>query len=179
MAVSQFTAAFALALITISLTSIQPSACHVVKSSVSCIDCDRHYDLSGISVMIKCDRVKKLGITTTKLDGSFDAELPLDSSLTPASNCQAKVLGGPEQLYALEENKGSKVVMEPGQSNAYTTVAPLMVAKSCSSFRKYGKCVSPNGNLGSSKTIDLPIPPEYGLPPTSLYFPVIPIIGIP
>ncbi|GAB4824658.1 hypothetical protein Ancab_007530 [Ancistrocladus abbreviatus] len=182
MAVSQFTAALAMTITIISLARIQPVECSVVKAHVSCIDCGRHYDLSGIIVTIQCDKVKKMAITSTEHNGSFEAQLPTDFSLPPTSNCQAKVLGGPKQLYALEENKGSKIITKQGKTNVYTTLAPLIVAESCTSFRKYGRCSSPDGNLGSSKTINLPVPPEFGLPPTSFYipiFPIFPIIGIP
>lgn len=127
---------------------------------------------------MKCDKVEKLAMATTESDGSFKADLP--SSSLP-SHCLAKLLGGPKQLYASRKDMISKIVKsqqahEP--SSTYTISTPLSFSISCPSKTK---CGSPDAGTGAAKTIDLPIPPEWGLAPTSYYVPVpfFPIIGVP
>ncbi|GMH12667.1 hypothetical protein Nepgr_014508 [Nepenthes gracilis] len=179
MAVSQIITAIALAVL-MTLARIELSACYVVKASVSCVDCGRHYDLSGIQVLIECDQVKKLSTATTEHDGSFTAELPSSlRALRPATDCQARLLGGSEQLYASSKNMASQIIKAGKQTTTYTTATPLTVGKSCSSVGKHAKCGARLPDFASSKTIDLPIPAEFGLPPTSDYIPPFPIIGIP
>ncbi|GAB2285559.1 hypothetical protein Dimus_020006 [Dionaea muscipula] len=175
----QITAALAVVLIAV-VSRMEPSACSVVKASVSCVDCGHDYDLSGIRVMIECDEEKKLGIATTNQNGSFEADLPLAGKgiLVPASNCLARLLGGPGPLYALNENMVSKIIMAQDIIDTYTTSTPLSFIKSCCPVGKNGKYKSSDAEL-DSKTVDLPIPSEFGLPPTSYYTPIIPIIGIP
>ncbi|KAL8144009.1 hypothetical protein V2J09_017041 [Rumex salicifolius] len=131
---------------------------------------------TGISILVKCDQMKKPAMATTNKGGSFEANLPLSSSTS--SNCRARLFAGPKQLYALNKNIEAKVIRVSDQANTYTTASTMTFATSCSSLATLGRCPSP---LGSSKTVDLPIPPEYGLPPTSYYLaplaPFIPIIG--
>ncbi|KAI4385429.1 hypothetical protein MLD38_003456 [Melastoma candidum] len=70
----------------------------------------------------------------------------------------------------------SKVVKARHRTSpVYVTSTPLVISAACPYSDKSAGCV----NLGSSKTIDLPVPREWGLPPTSYYTPFIPIIGIP
>ncbi|WJZ89937.1 hypothetical protein VitviT2T_009120 [Vitis vinifera] len=161
---------FALVLATIDL-----STCHVMKGSVTCLDCHRHHDFSGIKVLVKCDRVKKLAMATTEADGSFKTNLPSDTQTSsPPLNCLAKLLGGPNQLYAFRKNTVSKIVKARDDSS-YTISTPLSFSTTCPSSVKGAKY----GEFGSSKTVDLPLPPEWGLAPSSYYIPFFPIIGIP
>lgn len=108
---------------------------------------------------MKCDKVVKLVEATTEHDGSFMVKLPTDSG-----KCLAQLVGGPEQLYASRKNMFSQIV-KAKQPNMFTISTPL-------SF-------STKSNLGSSKTVDLPLPREWGLAPSSYYVPFFPIIGIP
>ncbi|KAK4764363.1 hypothetical protein SAY87_013801 [Trapa incisa] len=125
---------------------------------------------SGIKVVVKCDKVNKLSTTVTEEDGSFEVELP-----SPAhSSCLAKVLGGPLQLYAAKSSMVSKITEARDVSGRsyFTTSTPLTVSTTCP--KEKSACTK----FGSSKTIDLPVPREWGLAPTSYYLPFIPIIGI-
>lgn len=115
--------------------------------------------ISGIKISVKCDKVVKLVEATTEHDGSFMVKLPTDSG-----KCLAQLVGGPEQLYASRKNMFSQIV-KAKQPNMFTISTPL------SFFTK--------SNLGSSKTVDLPLPREWGLAPSSYYVPFFPIIGIP
>uniref|UniRef100_A0A7C9CKR0 Uncharacterized protein n=1 Tax=Opuntia streptacantha TaxID=393608 RepID=A0A7C9CKR0_OPUST len=172
MAFLQLITVFILAL-TFSRTEL--ALCSAVKGLLLCTDCGPDYDFSGIRVLVKCDTVKKLSMAITDGNGAFKTDLPADTPTSAAAatspNCLAKLLGGPTQLYAWKKNIISKIVLAQGDDeSSYALDSPLSFSKSCP-----GKCDS----VGSSKTIDLPVPPEYGLPPTSYYTPFIPIIGIP
>ncbi|CAN0916837.1 hypothetical protein LINGRAHAP2_LOCUS29933 [Linum grandiflorum] len=152
----------------------------VVNGRVSCVDCPTTptYDFSGILISVKCDGDRKLAVTGTEKDGSFQAELP---SATP-QNCLAKLLGGPTKLYASRSNLVSKIVKSSTTTSddidSYTISTPLAFSTTCPPG-KASYCSGRNG-LGSSKTVDLPIPKEWGLAPTSYYInPFVPIIGIP
>ncbi|GMH12669.1 hypothetical protein Nepgr_014510 [Nepenthes gracilis] len=135
---------------------------------------------SCIKVLIECDQVKKQSTATTEHDGSFKAELPSRlPALHPATDCQARLLGGSDQLYASSKNMASQIIKAGKQTTTYTTATPLTVGESCSSVGKHAKCGARLPDFDSSKTIDLPIPAEFGLPPTSYYIPLFPIIGIP
>ncbi|KAF8397931.1 hypothetical protein HHK36_016857 [Tetracentron sinense] len=164
--------AFFLAL---ALARVDLSTCHVVKGSLSCLDCSAHDDLSGIRVLVKCDKVKKLAVATTEEDGSFKAELP---SASP-SNCLAKLAGGPKQLYSSKKSLVSKIV-KTHESNSYTISTPITFSTSYPSKTKIPlSSSSATSEFGSSEFADLPLPPEWGLAPSSYYIPFIPIIGIP
>lgn len=130
----------------------------------------RSNDVSGIKVVVKCDKVKKLSTATTEDDGSFKAELP-----APHSNCLAKVVGGPRQLYAAKNSMVSKVTEAQDSSGRsyFTTSTPLSISTTCP--KEKAACTQ----FGSSETVDLPLPKEWGLAPSSYYLPFIPIIGIP
>ncbi|MED6207685.1 hypothetical protein PIB30_038074 [Stylosanthes scabra] len=156
---------FALSLIIIR---IHPSACQqqILEGKVSCLDCTHHYHFSDIRVSVKCQGVNKLAMATTEDDGSFKVALP--SSSVNNNNCIAKILGGPVQLYASRKNQVSEIVKGKDQ-NICTISAPLSFMTSRPNKKQ----------LGSSKTVDLPLPPEWGLAPSSYYVPFIPIIGIP
>ncbi|GAV87194.1 Pollen_Ole_e_I domain-containing protein [Cephalotus follicularis] len=163
------------------LSRIELCTCQVVKGKISCLDCSAsHYDLSGIKVLVKCEGVKKLGMATTEKTGSFEVELPSHTSKTATPlNCLAKLLGGPNQLYAAKKNMVSRIInAKDKQSNSYTISTALAFHTSCPSTLKEAKCGAPD-EIGSSKTIDLPIPREWGLAPTSYYIPFFPIIGVP
>ncbi|KAA8544273.1 hypothetical protein F0562_022285 [Nyssa sinensis] len=162
------------------LARVQLSVCHVLKASLTCLDCNRHYDLSGIKVLVKCNQVKKPAMATTKEDGSFKTELPSDAPTSPPSfnDCLVKVLGGPSQLYASKKNTVSEIV-KAHESDSYIISTPLKLYTSCPLSTKDAKCGAQNTETGSSKIPDLPLPPAWGLPPSSYYIPFLPIIGIP
>ncbi|XWS73882.1 hypothetical protein CRYUN_Cryun02cG0167200 [Craigia yunnanensis] len=162
----------------LALARIQLSTCQVLEGKFSCLDCNHDYDFSGIKVVVKCGQVKKLATAITEENGSFKVKLPTDTSKTPTPlNCLAKLLGGPNQLYAWKKNLVSKVV-KAHELYSYTISTPLAFYTSCPLASKDAKCGALN-EIGSSKTVDLPLPPEWGLAPSSYYVPFFPIIGIP
>ncbi|KAL5575913.1 hypothetical protein UlMin_017612 [Ulmus minor] len=169
-------------LFALALARIELSTCQVVRAKVSCLDCNsQNDDLSGVKVLVKCDQGKKLAMVTTKEDGSFEAKLPSYNEKTRTStpsNCFAKLLGGQNQLFASKKHMVSQIVTTQEESNSYTTSNPLAFYKSCSSTIKQASCETMK-KWGSSKTVDLPLPPEWGLAPSSYYVPFFPIIGIP
>ncbi|GMI81668.1 hypothetical protein like AT5G22430 [Hibiscus trionum] len=163
----------------LALARVQLSTCHVLDAKISCLDCKHYYDFSGINVAVKCDKVKKLATATAGEDGVFKVELPV---ATPKGNpptsldCLAKILGGPNQLYGKNQNMVSKVVkVSHGGVDSYTISTPLAFSTSCPSASVDAKSCG----VRSSKTVDLPLPPEWGLAPSSYYVPFFPIIGIP
>ncbi|KAL6005330.1 hypothetical protein ACLOJK_005895 [Asimina triloba] len=175
MALSSVVAALLLAL---ALARVHVSTSLVVKGSVSCLDCTPAYhSLSGVKLAVKCDRDQRMAFALTDENGSFKAQLPLSSSReqasSEASNCLAMILGGPRQLCSSKKAMSTKIIKAHG-SDSFTTDAPLTFSITCPSKTK-------NNPVESSKTIDLPLPPEWGLPPTSsyLYVPFFPIIGVP
>lgn len=136
--------------------------------------------LTGIKVLVKCDGVKKLAMANTEYDGSFEVELPSGTSKSSPQNCHAKLLGGPIQVYATRKNVISKIIKssDDHETNSYTISTPLSFSTSCPTT-DHAKCKAMN-KFGSSKTVDLPLPREWGLAPSSYYIPYIPIvIGIP
>ncbi|XP_065865381.1 uncharacterized protein [Euphorbia lathyris] len=157
---------FALA---ISFSGFQLSTSQqLLKAKVSCLDCTPNYDFSGTIVSVKCENVKKLATTTTKSEGSFEVDLPTTSTSTSTPlNCLAKLMGGTTQIYATNKNMVSKIVKKDDSS--YTISTPLAFSTSSKTL---------NG-INESKTIDLPLPKEWGLAPSSYYIPFFPIIGIP
>ncbi|XVF69209.1 hypothetical protein PTKIN_Ptkin11bG0062300 [Pterospermum kingtungense] len=165
----------------LGLSWIQLSTCQVLEGKISCPDCSPRYNFSGIKVAVKCDQMKKLATTTTEENGSFKVELPSDmtsrTTTTVPLNCLAKLLGGPNQLYAWKKNLVSNVV-KAHELNSYIISTPLAFSTSCPLASKDAKCGAPN-QMGSSKTVNLPLPPEWGLAPSSYYVPFFPIIGIP
>ncbi|GLT81994.1 hypothetical protein SLE2022_004120 [Rubroshorea leprosula] len=170
--------AFRLALFVLfALAGVQLSSCQVLKGKVSCLDCSRHYDLSEIKVTVKCDKVKKLAMATTVSGGSFTVSLPTSHTNSEPNKCLARLLGGPNQLYATKKNMVSEVVKVQEHSSSYTISTSLAFSTSCPQTQK-ATCEAQT-RLGSSKTVDLPIPREWGLAPTSYYVPFFPIIGIP
>lgn len=110
-------------------------------------------------------------MTTTEEDGSFETNLPF----TPTNKCHAKIFGGPKQLFVSRKDINPTVVNSQEDANSYTISNPLKFYTRCP-LSNNGKC---HDEFGSSKTIDLPIPKEWGLAPTSYYVPIMPIIGIP
>ncbi|VFQ94137.1 unnamed protein product [Cuscuta campestris] len=159
-------------------------ASHVVRGTVSCIDCDdnadgHQYHLSGIMVSVKCGGGKQGTVATTKEDGSF--ETTTTSHNSQSGGCHAKILGGAHQIYVPKETseEAAKTTAEPPARHgggSYTIVEPLRFYSRCPNK----KCEAAAGSeFGSSKPIDLPDPSEWGLAPTTDYMPFIPIIGIP
>ncbi|KAG5566533.1 hypothetical protein RHGRI_002178 [Rhododendron griersonianum] len=134
-----------------------------------------------IKVLVKCSQVKKLAVATTTEDGAFETELPSDTAAAPSPlNCQTKILGGPTQLYASRKNMVSETAKAHDSADSYTISTPLSFYTSCPvSGREDAKCGAHNAGLGSSKTVNVPLPREWGLAPSSFYVPFMPIIGIP
>ncbi|OWM73640.1 uncharacterized protein LOC116198928 [Punica granatum] len=172
--------AVAALLFALALASVELSTCIVLKGKVSCLDChDQKTGLSGIKVLVKCDKIKKLVTATTKGNGYFETGLHSAHTSLPSSNCLAKVLGGPRPLYATRKSMVSKIVKAHDNAGRsyFTTSTPLAVSMACPK-EKASNC-GDSAKFGSSKTVDLPVPREWGLAPTSYYAPFIPIIGIP
>ncbi|OMO59874.1 Pollen Ole e 1 allergen/extensin [Corchorus olitorius] len=162
----------------VAIARIQLSTSQVLEGKVSCLDCKHDYDYSGIMVQVKCAQVKKLATATAEEDGSFKFELPSDKTKTPSpQKCLARLLGGPNQLYGRRKNLMSTVVKAHGLDSC-TISTPLTFSTSCPLATQDAKCGAPT-EIGSSKTVDLPLPPEWGLAPSSYYVPFFPIIGIP
>lgn len=129
---------------------------------------------SDIKVSVMCVGMKRLAVATTENDGFFKVELPSHQT-KPSKSCLAKLLGGPVQLYVSRKNQVSQIIKDKEQ-NSYTLSTPLSFSTSCPHNTKC-KTAKP---VGSSKTVDLPLPPEWGLAPSSYYVvPFFPIIGIP
>ncbi|XP_038902068.1 uncharacterized protein LOC120088711 [Benincasa hispida] len=175
---SLVTAAFLLGVVVATARVELSTTTHVLKGKVLCLDCDAAYDLSGIVVMAKCEKVRKVVTATTAKDGGFEAELPSD-------DCEARLGGGRNQLYAARKDMVAGIVRGVGGSDdVYGIATPLAFCSSCrcrsigaSEAEKY--CKAAGGKFGSSKTFNLPLPPEWGMAPSSYYFPFFPIIGIP
>ncbi|KAG8371156.1 hypothetical protein BUALT_Bualt13G0057400 [Buddleja alternifolia] len=172
--------AISLFVVVLSFANAELSKIQVLKGSVNCLDCTHGFDLSGIQVLVKCDKVKKLAMAYTEEDGTFNTELPSDSEETKPtnypSNCVAKIMGGPHQLYTSTKDSLIQISKANKVDHFMTTSKPLNFYKSCP---LEGKCVAKDIKFGSSKTVNLPVPREWGLPPTSYYIPYVPIIGIP
>ncbi|CAH8263878.1 unnamed protein product [Arabidopsis lyrata] len=154
----------ALFLFSASLSSCLVVSASLVEGKVSCFDCPNDYDYSGIMVGVSCSHTKTHFTVTTDKKGEFMSKLP--SSIE--SNCEAELQGSFKQLYASKNNIKSKIVKLDGDK--YCLSSKLIFLKS------YPRSL---GSFGSSKTVDLPVPPEWGLAPTSYYVPFLPIIGIP
>ncbi|KAK2370073.1 hypothetical protein P8452_57494 [Trifolium repens] len=163
-------------LFALALARIDPSSCQMVNGKVSCNDCTQDYDFSGIKVSMKCEGVKNLTMATTQHDGSFIVDLSTYPPKPSYDNCHVKILGGPYNIYATRKNQFSQIVKDK-EGNSYTISTPLSFFTSCP---KNKECkVEKNNEFGSSKTINFPFPPAWGLAPSSYYLPFLPIIGIP
>ncbi|KAM0065401.1 hypothetical protein Hdeb2414_s0003g00114381 [Helianthus debilis subsp. tardiflorus] len=165
-----------LILCALALSMIEFSICHLLKSSVTCLDCQTSSHLAGIKILVKCNQVKNLVMATTNEHGVYETQLT-------SSNCQAKILGGPKQLY-ISRNSMVTSIKKVQETDSYTTSQPLSFYTSCPLSQNHdGKCGAHNDatgrNIGSSKTVDLPLPKEWGFAPSSYYVPFFPIIGIP
>ncbi|KAJ9558906.1 hypothetical protein OSB04_013520 [Centaurea solstitialis] len=163
-------------LLALALSMVEFSTSHLLKSSVTCLDCVTSSDLAGIKILVKCKDVKNLAMATTNEYGVFETQLP-------SSNCEAKIMGGPKQLYISRKTMVTSIT-EVRETDSYTTSQPLSFYTSCPLSETHdGKCGAQNDavgrKIGSSKTVDLPLPREWGLAPSSYYVPFVPIIGIP
>ncbi|AEC07988.1 hypothetical protein AtNW77_Chr2g0246841 [Arabidopsis thaliana] len=158
---SHFLAVF---LFSATLSSCLVVSASLVEGKVSCFDCPNDYDYSGITVGVSCSHTNTRFTVTTDKKGDFISELPSKIE----SNCEAELQGSVKQLYASKNNVKSKIVKLGGDK--YGLSSKLFFLKSCP--RSFG-------SFSSSKTVDLPVPPEWGLAPTSYYVPFLPIIGIP
>ncbi|XP_058087785.1 uncharacterized protein LOC131234821 [Magnolia sinica] len=173
-------------LFALALVRVQFSTCDVVKGSVSCLDCTRQYDLSGIKLAVKCNQDQRLAFAITEDNGFFQAQLPLASSShsSQSPKCLAMILGGPQQLCSSKKALTSKII-RAHDSNSYTTSSPLTFSTTCPLKDPKAKKTIQGAKKGGpkptfeSKTIDLPLPPEWGMAPSSYYVPFFPIIGIP
>ncbi|KAI3461279.1 hypothetical protein Pfo_017942 [Paulownia fortunei] len=97
-------------------------------------------------------------------------QLPMDNPKSPNSfNCMTQIMGGLTSSTLQPRILWSKLLKPMNEAN-------FTISKSCH-FK--WKCVAKDMGFGSSKTVDLPRPREWGLAPTSYYMPFIPIIGIP
>lgn len=121
---------------------------------------------AGVRVGVKCGR-EKPSYACTDDDGYFETEVPKGAS----PNCFAMLLGGTKQLCASKKALISKVV-KTKDANSFTIATPLTFSSKCPLSKD-------RFQFKSSKTIDLPVPSEWGLAPTSYYIPFFPIIGIP
>ncbi|XP_051113460.1 uncharacterized protein LOC127239389 [Andrographis paniculata] len=168
----------ALAIVNVVYTS------QVLKGSVACLDCAHGVDLSGFQVLVKCDSSKKLAMTYTRQDGTFDTELPSDGqNVSKSSNpdkCMAKIMGGPHQFYIRTNNAIIPVVksIEFGHS---TVSKPLGFYKNCP---PKSKCDAKDFGFEASE-VKKPLPGqgqgegEVHDPSTYNYIPFFPIVGIP
>ncbi|XP_023542373.1 uncharacterized protein LOC111802294 [Cucurbita pepo subsp. pepo] len=160
------------------LARTQLAQCNTLKANISCLDCQSNYDFSGNMIVVNCKNVKNLSVAITEANGSFKTTLPSDmasdDSEAAPSNCIAKLTGGPHQLYASRKGMSSTVIKRTNSN--FFTLANALTFSTC---KHNTKCLSIKNFVADSKTIDLPLPPEWGFPPTSYYFPVLPIIGIP
>ncbi|XP_038895206.1 uncharacterized protein LOC120083500 [Benincasa hispida] len=154
---------------------------NTLKAKISCLDCQSNYDLSGNLIMVMCERVKNLTMAITKADGSFETPLPSDvasvdfEAAGSSPKCIAKLVGGAHQLFASRKDMASTIIKKTN-FKFFTIATPLKF----STCKENKKCKAMKKDfIEDSKTIDLPLPPEWGFPPTSYYFPVLPIIGIP
>lgn len=149
-----------------------------IKLFAHCVD----IDTTGIVVMAKCKAVEKVVTATTAKDGGFEAELPSDDE------CEARLAGGRNQLYVARKDDMVAEIVKTGSSSdsddVFDISTPLAFCSGCRcrSFdseetEKY--CKAAARKFGSTKTVNLPLPPEWGLAPSSYYFPFFPIIGIP
>ncbi|ESQ42201.1 hypothetical protein EUTSA_v10014830mg [Eutrema salsugineum] len=154
-------------------SNFELSASTLVSSKVTCLDCHHDFDFSGVKVLLKCDGEKKTITVMTASDGTFRSVLPTADNKR-SMKCLAKLLGGPEQLYAHRHNLVSELVMSKHNSKVFTTSNPLSFSLSCP---------KPTGDnvedvIGDSKTVNFPGTGGFGFPPAS-FFPFLPIIGIP
>ncbi|CAH1441741.1 unnamed protein product [Lactuca virosa] len=156
-------------LFALALSMVEFSICHLLKDSVSCLDCLDGSNLAGIKILVKCNQMENVVMVTTNEHGAFETQLP-------SNNCQAKILGGPKQLYVSRKTMVTNI-MKVDETDSYTTSQPLSFYTSCPLSQNHeGKCGTQND---ASKTVDLPLPREWGLAPSSYYIPFMPIIGIP
>ncbi|KAG7556085.1 hypothetical protein ISN44_As11g021570 [Arabidopsis suecica] len=154
-------------------SNFELSASSLVSGKVSCLDCHRDFDFSGIKVLLKCDGEKKQITAMAASDGSFRSALPT-ADKKGSINCLAKLLGGPEQLYAHKHNLVSELVKSKHGSKVLTTSNPLAFSLSCPKPTRDDV----GSMIGDSKTINFPGAGGFGFPPAS-FFPFLPIIGIP
>ncbi|KAJ4883646.1 Pollen Ole e 1 allergen and extensin family protein [Raphanus sativus] len=155
------------------ISNFELSASSLVRGRVSCLDCHRDFDFSGIKILLKCDGEKKPMTAMAASDGSFQSVLPTANKKV-SMKCLAKILGGPEQLYAHKHNLVSELIKSKHESEVLTTSNPLSFSLSCP---------KPTGDnvgitIGDSKPVDFPGMGGFGFPPAS-FFPFLPIIGIP
>nr|AAM65948.1 unknown [Arabidopsis thaliana] len=154
-------------------SNLELSASSLVSGKISCLDCHHDFDFSGIKVLLKCDGEKKQITAMAAADGSFRSVLPT-ADKKGSINCLAKLLGGPEQLYAHKHNLVSELVKSKHDSKVLTTSNPLAFSLSCPKPSRDDI----GSMIGDSKTINFPGAGGFGFPPAS-FFPFLPIIGIP
>ncbi|KAJ0976701.1 hypothetical protein J5N97_012175 [Dioscorea zingiberensis] len=162
----------------------------VLKGSVSCLDCTSHQDLSGVKVAVSCSHTSKVVSTLTNKEGHFEAELPSSSSSSSSSSpkCIATLLGAKVQLCAFRKDMVSKVIRPQTSSNSYILTTPLnFFTTSCTTRvngAMHGKLADDGSSSSSSSSSpstpdNIPQPYPWGLPPPSIFYRFLPIIGIP
>ncbi|KAK6163570.1 hypothetical protein DH2020_000434 [Rehmannia glutinosa] len=119
---------------TLALAKAEIYTAQLLKGSITCLDCPNGSEnLSGVQVLVKCDKVKKLAMAYTEKDGTFQTELPSDGpkSANP-SNCMAKIMGGPHLLYTSTKNSLIPIAKSK-ELGHFTTSKPLSFYKTCPS----------------------------------------------
>lgn len=72
---------------------------------------------------MKCANVKKLATSTATSEGSFEVELPIESSSSTPLNCVAKIVGGSSQMYASRKKMVSRIARS--QEDSLLLPSPL------------------------------------------------------
>ncbi|CAH8386042.1 unnamed protein product [Eruca vesicaria subsp. sativa] len=170
---NQAAVAASLLLVLAVFSNFELSASSLVRGKVSCLDCHRDFDFSGIKILLKCDGEKKPVTSMAASDGSFRSLIPTANE-KDSMKCLAKLLGGPEQLYAHKQNLVSELIKSKHESKVLTTSKQLTFSLSCPKPTED----SVGDKIGDSKTVDFPGTGGFGFPPAS-FFPFLPIIGIP
>ncbi|KAF3778210.1 hypothetical protein EJ110_NYTH41879 [Nymphaea thermarum] len=174
MAYDVVSVAILLVLLLQSASSYEASSV-AVTGSISCPDCTSRRQLAGLRVVIKCGRAKQAIGTLTDNTGAFKVNLS-SSLLHDMAPCYAMLLSGSNRQCKFEGGHNIARIVD-GRLTSPLTFSPFSCPGKPSQGLKPGG--SQGAELGDSKTIDLPLPPEWGLPPTSYYtYPIIPI-GIP
>ncbi|CAN6439185.1 unnamed protein product [Victoria cruziana] len=148
----------------------------VVTGSVSCPHCTSGDQLQGLGVVVGCGRDGQVGGALTNDSGWFKVNMRRPGLLQSAAPCYAMLVSGPRRRCRFKDGHSMARVVD-GRLTSPLTFSPASCVGEPS--QGLGPASIRGAELGDSKTIDLPLPREWGLPPTSYYtFPVIPI-GIP
>lgn len=131
---------------------------------------------TGLGVVVRCGRDGQVGGALTNDSGWFKVNMRRPGLLQSAAPCYAMLVSGPRRRCRFKDGHSMARVVD-GRLTSPLTFSPASCVGEPS--QGLGPASIRGAELGDSKTIDLPLPREWGLPPTSYYtFPVIPI-GIP